>query len=321
MRVSIVYRLRVCLALVTALIVAPRAVLAHAGEPPAPHDLLDAWNWNPLLWLGLLLMTWGYLRGVQAQRQLRGNSGAPRWRTVAFFQGLAALFIALISPVDALSDALASAHMMQHMLLVIVAAPLLAISVPVSTLLLGLPVSVRYALGRTWRHMDIARVGWRWLSVPAVVWLLHAGLLWLWHASAFYEAALRDEFLHVLEHASFFSTALLFWRMVLHVPAHKGLGQGFGIFCVFTMVLITGLLGALMTFARTPWYAAYFDTTRAWGLTPLEDQQLAGVIMWVPMGLVYTAVALALFVKWLATAERAAQQREGNLNTPTVMRE
>jgi cytochrome c oxidase assembly factor CtaG len=126
--------------------------------------------------------------------------------------------------------------------------------------------------------------------------------LWSWHVPFLFQATLESEFVHALQHASFLCSALLFWWAVIH-GRQRALGFGLAVLYLFTTALHSGLLGALLTFAKTVWYPAYLDQTKAWGLTPLEDQQIGGLIMWVPAALVYIAAALALFAGWLRESE------------------
>jgi cytochrome c oxidase assembly factor CtaG len=194
--------------------------------------------------------------------------------------------------------------MVQHMLLVLVAAPLLALSAPSSTLLRGSPLAVRRASGRWRRRLGLTHGNLGVLRHPAAVWLLHVGVLWFWHAATPYDAALDNEFLHVLEHASFLATAVLFWHAVIGVRGAARVSGGLGVLLVFAMAMQTVFLSVLLTFARTPWYSGYATTTASWGLDPLADQQLAGVIMWIPAGGIYLAAALALLVTWIRATER-----------------
>jgi putative membrane protein len=275
-------------------------VLAHAGRPPAPHDLWTAWNLDPLLVAGGVLAVWAYRRG---------RAGGPwrevgTWRARCFAAALAALGVALLSPLDALSGALASAHMVQHMLLVLVAAPLLALAAPASTLLRGSPLAVRQAAGRWRRRLRLTRTGLRGLRHPATLWLLHVATLWFWHAAVPYDAALRNPLLHAVEHGSFLVTAWLFWRVVLGTRSPERVPNGLGVLLVFAMAMQSVLLSLLLTFAPTAWYSGYATTTLPWGLTPLADQQLAGVIMWIPAGLVYLAAAMTLLATWIRATER-----------------
>ena len=274
-------------------------LLAHPGAPVQPHDLWAAWNLDPVL-LGLIsLAVWAYRRGELGRRERAGDARRRR----CFAGGVAAVILALVTPLDALSGALASAHMVQHLLLVLVAAPLLSLSAPSPALLRGSPPLVRRANARWRRRLKLTRSNLRFLRHPATVWLFHVGVLWFWHASVPYGAALDNEFVHILEHTTFLVTALLFWRVVVGSRSAGRVSNGLGVMLVFATALQSTFLALLLTFAERPWYQGYGQTTAAWGLDPLADQQLAGVIMWIPAGLVYTAVGLSLAVTWIRHAE------------------
>jgi putative membrane protein len=276
------------------------AILAHPGQPPAPHDLWSAWNLHPVLLGGLLLTAWAYRRGQTSGPRRPVDTWRARWFTAA----LVALGLALLSPLDALSDALASAHMVQHLLLLLVAAPLLALSAPSSAILRGSPLALRQASGRWRRRLGLTHGNLGLLRHPAAVWLLSVGVIWFWHAAAPYDATLDNQLLHVLEHASFLVTAVLFWQVVVGVRGAARVSGGLGVLLVFAMAMQSVFLSVLLTFARTPWYSGYAETTAPWGLDPLTDQQLAGAIMWIPGGGIYLMVALALLVAWIRATER-----------------
>jgi putative membrane protein len=275
-------------------------VLAHPGQPPAPHDLWGAWNLDPVLLGGFLLAAWAYRRGRTSGPRRPVDS----WRARCFTAALVALGLALVSPLDALSNALASAHMVQHLLLLLVAAPLLALSAPSSAILRGSPLAVRRASGRWRRRLGLTHGNLGVLRHPAAVWLLSVGVIWFWHAAAPYDATLDNQLLHVLEHASFLVTAVLFWQVVIGVRGAARVSGGLGVLLVFAMAMQSVFLSVLLTFARTPWYSGYAATTAPWGLDPLTDQRLAGVIMWIPAGGIYLVVALALLVTWIQATER-----------------
>jgi cytochrome c oxidase assembly factor CtaG len=272
--------------------------LAHTGEPLAPHDLWTAWNLDPLLVSGLAVAWLVHERG-----RTRGPQRGRIWRARSFTAAMVVVAVALVSPLDALASALASAHMVQHVVLVLVAAPLLAFSAPGVALLRGSPVVVRRAVSRGRRRFGLSRSRLRLLRDPAAVWLLHVVTLWFWHAAGPYGAALEHELVHVLEHVTFLVTAVLFWRVVLGGRLSGRVAPGLAVLLVFAMALQSVLLSALMTFAPTPWYPAYATTTEVWHLDPLADQQLAGVIMWVPAGLIYVGCALVLMATWLRATE------------------
>jgi putative membrane protein len=282
------------------------SILAHTGQPPAPHDLWSAWSLHPVLVGGLLLAAGAYRRG-----QTRGSKRpVDRWRARCFTAALVALGLALLSPLEALSSALASAHMVQHLLLLLVAAPLLALSAPSSAILRGSPLALRRASGRWRRRLGLTHGNLGVLRHPAAVWLLSVGVVWFWHAAAPYDATLDNQLLHVLEHASFLVTAVLFWQVVVGVRGAARVSGGLGVLLVFAMAMQSVFLSVLLTFARTPWYSGYAATTAPWGLDPLTDQRLAGVIMWIPAGVIYLVVALALLVTWIRATEREMSRSE-----------
>ncbi|MFC3079682.1 cytochrome c oxidase assembly protein [Phenylobacterium terrae] len=202
-----------------------------------------------------------------AVHRRRGGAG----RDLLVAGGLAALAVSFVSPLCALSSALFSARVAHHALLVAVAAPLLVF---------GLPKAARLPLGLTT--------------------LVHVSTVWLWHAPGPYAWALSHDAAYWLMQASLFGSALAFWSSVRTAPAIAAAGA-----LVATMML-TGLLGALITFAGQPLYAPHLATTYAWSLTPLADQQLAGLIMWAPMALAYLIAALVLVGRSLADADTAA---------------
>jgi putative membrane protein len=278
-------------------------LLAHAGRPLAPHDLWGAWTFEPLVIVGLVGAIWLYARGLARSRVVH------RRRAWCFAGAMLAIAVALVSPLDALSGSLASAHMTQHILLLLVAGPLLVLSAPAGTLLRGMPEPGLRALGR-WRARPRLAVPLRPFRDPVVAWVLGVGTLWFWHASVPYEAAVDDSLVHALEHATFLLTSVLFWASIAGIRARRAGNTGFAMILVLGMAIQSVFLAALITFATTPWYSVYATTTRVWGLPPLQDQQLAGVIMWVPGGVVYVAAGLAMLVAWLREAERPASVAE-----------
>jgi cytochrome c oxidase assembly factor CtaG len=188
--------------------------------------------------------------------------------------------------------------------LVLVAAPRPARGAPGPVLRRAAPPAARSAVARWGRRLGPARDALRPVRHPVAWWLLHVAALWFWHASVPYGAALDDGFVHLVEHASFLVTGIVFWGVVIGGRRASRVPEGFAILLVFALAMQGVFLSALLTFARQPWYTAYAGTTAAFGLDPLADQQLAGVIMWVPAGLVYPAVGLALTVAWLRESER-----------------
>jgi putative membrane protein len=215
---------------------------------------------------------------------------------LAFTGAITTLVVALLSPLDALAGALFSAHMAQHSLLILLAAPLLVLSNPLLALIWAIPMRWRKQIA------PLARLGRSTMLLP-VAWALHALALWLWHIPWWYELALANEAIHAIEHACFLGSGLLFWWAVLRGPGLVHAGRS--LLALFSMAVQCSLLGGLILAARTPWYAIYASSTATWGLSPLEDQQLAGLWMLLPGDAIYLLATL-LIAGRLLTAKKYA---------------
>jgi putative membrane protein len=279
------------------------SAFAHDGQLLAPHDLWGAWSFEPWVMIGLALTGWLYLTGLRALWRSAGSgTGIRRWEAAAFAGGWMVLLLALVSPLHRLGGVLFSAHMAQHELLMVAAAPLLVLGRPVVPFVWALPMRWRRAVG-DWAASAPVGGGWELLTLPLVAWTLHAIAIWLWHAPPLFEATLRSELIHTLQHLSFLGTGLLFWWALLRGRTGR-LGRPAAVLYLFTTSVHTTVLGALLTFSSRPWYSLYGSSTEVWGLTPVEDQQLAGLIMWVPAGLAYLTAALVIAASWLKETER-----------------
>jgi len=266
--------------------------------------------WSDQLWLWLLLAATLalYLRGiVNLWRKADRKVGIHRWRVLTFMLGWLALVVAVLSPLDAMGNALFWAHMVQHEVLLLIAAPALVLGRPVAAMVWGLPVSWRRPAATA-----AARSGLKALSGlltrPMTAWWVHAGALWIWHAPVLFEAALAVQWIHDTQHISFFVSALVFWWSLFHGPGARP-RYDIALLYVFTTAVHTSVLGALLTFSDRVLYQSYLQSAPAWGLTALEDQQLGGLIMWVPGGLVYLGIGLVLFAAWLRDFDRRETAR------------
>jgi putative membrane protein len=281
------------------------AFLFHTGVPPAPHDLWQSWSFEPGVLLSLGIVVAVYAAGVRRLWKRAGQGrGVTRQQTWWFAGCILALVVALVTPLDKVSSALFSAHMTQHLVLVLAAAPMLVLGSPLLATLWALPTRVRRALGRWWVRARVLRALCRSLGNPLVIWTAHTVALWLWHVPSLYQSALHYERMHALEHASFVGTALPFWWLLLRPDRRRRLPFGADLLYLFAAMMQSGALGALITLAGTPWYPEHAPWTRAWGLTPLEDQELAGLIMWVPASLIYLGALAAAFRAGMARLER-----------------
>ena len=272
---------------------------AHGGTS---GDLWHHWAWQDLAWL--LLIGGVYSLGLRSLWRRAGiGSGISLGRAAAFGAGMIILFLAIVSPLDALSKELFSAHMVQHLLLILVAAPLFVLGRFTLAVAWALPARWTSRIWKDWKWKQV----WDVLTRPMNALLLHNLAVWLWHMPRFYEAALESEGLHFLEHASFFLTAFIFWEVFANLTQTMHIARsarfGLGIFLVFGTMLVSGFLGVLITFSPYVWYYIHVRDTAMYGLTALEDQQLAGTLMWVPAGVVYTGAALGVLGRWLFAME------------------
>ena len=264
------------------------------GVPISPDSWRRAWNWDPFILFNFTVLAWIYIQGLtRLWRNAGTGRGVSRVQAAAWCASWAVLLVLLISPLDALAEQLSSAHMIQHILIMDLAAPLFIIGSPALVVTWGLPRDWRPWMRRT----PLTAVQ---LWHPALIWLLYAATLWLWHLPVLYQAALRDLLVHDAQHLSFFIISCLFWRLLLAPHGQRRLHPALAIPFLFTTALHATLLGIFMALAPQPWYGDYAETTSIWGLSPLEDQQLAGLIMWVPACLIYPTAAVALFGVWLS---------------------
>jgi putative membrane protein len=199
--------------------------------------------------------------------------------------------------------------MVQHLLLTIVAAPLLVLGSPLLVFSQAVPHGLQEAVHRWTRSAPLQVLGHA-LTSPVVTWLLATAVLWGWHVPSLYQAALTRPAVHVLEHVALVGGALLFWWTALQPSGPRRLPRGADLVYVFAGALQSGALGALLAFAALPIYPFYAHRTAEWGLSPLQDQQLAGMLMWVPPFVIYLVAAGGLFVGWLRVAEADARREE-----------
>ena len=277
------------------------ALLGHAGS-----GLLWKWELDPLVLVSLALAAFFYQRGLSRLWCRAGvGAGVKRWEAIAFWCGWATLSLSLVSPLHAWGNQLFAAHMTQHELLMLIAAPLIVLGRPLPIMLIALPPGLARDVAR-WSRSSVWTLFWRKFSNAFAAWLLHAVILWVWHIPVLFQAAVDDRHIHALQHASFFGSAVLFWWSAMQ--GARAAGYGAAVLYMFTTAMHSGLLGAMITFAGSVWYPGYEQTAPAWGLTALEDQQLGGLIMWVPACLVYIVAALALLAGWMRESERRTQQ-------------
>jgi cytochrome c oxidase assembly factor CtaG len=277
------------------------ALLALAAPAPAlAHGAAgDGWHPEASIWAPLLLFATLYALGF-ARLWRRSDHGRATLRRGATLFGAGWLMLAGAtgSPLHEAGEHSFLMHMIEHELIMLPAALLLVLARPGPVLLWAFPAPVRGTFA------DIARGGrtfWDWIAAPVAATLIQGAAMWLWHMPPLFDRALDSEGWHIAQHLSFLLSALLFWWAVAH---GRRTSQGLAAFCLFLTSLIGGALGALMAFSTSPWYAPYaaLGLTPA-GLSPAEDQQLAGLVMWVPGGAFHAAAALYFLYRWLKASE------------------
>ena len=278
------------------------ALLLLAG-PAAAHGLDAAaagWTLDPWILAPLLALSVPCAVGAARLRRRSANRGTILARAGLFAAGWLSLVLALVSPLHWLGERLLAIHMVEHEILMAVSAPLLVAARPLGAILWGLPRRGRAGLAAFLRLSPV-RAAWRWTTGGAVATVLHGIAIWGWHLPLAFDAAVANDAVHRLQHLSFLGTAGLFWWAVLWRS-----GRGVAAWHLFATMMHTAVLGALMALAPRPLYALHPGPwTLAWGLTPLEDQELAGLLMWIPAGTVYAGAALAMTTLWIRGSARA----------------
>jgi cytochrome c oxidase assembly factor CtaG len=275
-----------------ALVIASPTV-AHGGEhhSAVPGWTLDPWVLGPLGLLLLVFLIGAARLGRRAQQ--RGQSN------LLFLSGCAVLTLALISPLHEGGERSFTLHMIEHELIMLVATLLLAASRAGGTLAWGLPQPIARSFAAD--AIGPLKQLYRRLTEPVTATILQAIAMWAWHAPALFDRTLESRGWHIAQHLSFIVTSLLFWSAMLNVKRGR---YGLSAACLFITSLVGGALGALMAFSNSPWYAGYAAMGMTGiGLDPVTDQQLAGLLMWIPGGLVHAAAALILLYRWFKASE------------------
>ena len=276
---------------------------AHEGVA-ATQAVHERWNLDPELLVPAALLTALYLRGLYVWRDR--SRPHPRWRSACYLLGVAVLVLAIESPLDALAEHHFSMHMVQHELLVMFAAPLILLGAPTTPVLRGLPRAARRALVRPLLRRRAARALWRiathWLTAAAAF----TALMWAWHlAPGWYDLALEDDLVHDLQHASFTAGGLLVWWNVIDpAPLRSRLGYVARMGLLLAVSTPKAFLGALIAFNESALYGFYQSVEPILALTPAQDQEIGGLIMWVPSQMMFLIAAGVVFAVWAHKAEQ-----------------
>jgi len=280
-----------------------------AGPISGPESIVLAWNFDPIVVAPVLTAAALYIYGwARASRQMAGRFD--RRHLCAFLTGLVAVGVALVSPLDSLGESLLLAHMGQHLLLMLVAPPLLWLGAPVAPLLLGLPRRLRRAVAAGLALAPVRKLA-ESVRHPIVAWVSFSLAFWVWHVPALYDLALHSEAWHHAEHACFFITALLFWRpVILAWPARSVWPRWAMIPYLVLAEAQNTALAAILTFSDRVIYPAYAAAPRLADLSALEDQAIAGVLMWVPGSIAFVLPTIVLIVHILGPARYARADQD-----------
>ena len=285
--------------------VAAPVVLAHGGSvpavPPDAANLLLGWSGDPLVWLPAIVALVLWWLGVRSVNRAHPANRVRRSRSVAWALGVLVVLVALDSGIERYDTTLFWVHMIQHMLLTLVAPPLLLAAGPITLMLRAATPDTRRRWVLPLLHARVVRL----LSFPVVSWVLFAGVMWGSHFSPLFDASLESEWIHRLEHGLFLGTALLFWWPVAGPdPSPWRVGSAARVLYAGLQMPQNTFLALAIYMSSVPLYQHYVTTVRSWGPTPLEDQQIAGGIMWLGGDLVFLTMVILLVVAWMRDDER-----------------
>jgi cytochrome c oxidase assembly factor CtaG len=285
-----------------------QVVEAHGHSAPEPTlpRILTAWSGELLPWIGLTAATVGYLVAVQIVNRSR-RAPVARWRVTAWLAGVAAIGIALVSPIDLYSDQLFSVHMVQHLLLAMVAPALLALGAPTTLLLRASKSGFRRAVLLPILHSRIIKA----ISWPPVGWILFAAVMWATHFSPLFDAALEDRMVHDLEHLLYLLAGILFWWPVIGAdPSRWRLRPVARMAYLAGQMPLNTAVGLAIYFAPSVLYAHYATLNRSWGPDPITDQQIAGIVMWGAGDLILLSALILAIAAWLRAEEKRSRAIE-----------
>lgn len=293
------------------LLAAPFPVLAHGTDAPAPTfpSVLLAWRFDPLAIAMLVIVGGAYAWAVRRVNRAHAGNPHPVHRSWLFGGGLAAIGVALLSPIEAYEGVLFSVHMVQHMLLQLVAAPLLLLGAPVTLALRAAGPRLRRGLLVVLHSRLVALI-----SFPLVGWLAFAAANFGWHFSPLYNEALDNTWLHYAQHATFVVTAFLFWWPAVGVdPARWRLPHPARLFYLFLAMPLNSFLGVALMNASTVLYPHYASVVRDWGPSVLEDQSLGGLLMWTVGDVAFLLAMAGVVVTWVRHEDRRAAREDRRL--------
>jgi putative membrane protein len=299
--------------------------------PVVPHDEIapfqdwwTAWNFDPHYLIPLVLLGFIYARGLVRWKE-RTRHHSP-WRTASYFTGLITLALLFESPLDRLGEHHFSMHMVQHNMVMMVVPPLIYLGAPTTPILRGLPKGFRRRFVEPLLRSSVTRGVWNGLTFPPIAVALFAVSQWFWHLyPGLYDLALRNDIVHDIQHISFFVVAMIFWWNIIDPKPRRSRinPMGLRIVYLYAAMVPKHVLAAFITFADRVFYSTYEERFLYLPLDPLDDQRLAGVLMWVPFGefMNLLIAACIFFVWWNQSNERTRREEEARLAAEKAARE
>lgn len=307
LRMSRFRRLSLAVAALAALL--PSVAFAHGQDAPKPSitALLTRWEFDPLFLIVAGGATWWYFSTMRTVSRAHPNSPWPRKRSRCFFAGIAVMALAVMSPLFSYDGVLFTVHMWQHILIMMVAAPLLLLGTPITLLLRSVSSPTRRNVIMPILHSRAMRV----VTFPMIAWLLFAGTMWGSHFTPLFNTALEHESIHWLEHMLYVTVALMFWWQVIALdPTPWRMPHPIRMLYVFLQMPQNSFLALAIYDTNRVLYSHYATTLRTWGPTPLEDQQLAGITMWVVGDLLFLAALGFVIASWVKHEEREGKRQD-----------
>ncbi len=296
-------------ALIGLLAAAPGVAAHGVGVPPAPDlaGLVLGWSFDPTIWLPLVASAAAYLWAVRRVDAAHPGNPVPRDRPLFFLMGLVAIAIALQSGIERYDTTLFSLHMVQHVILIFLAAPAIVLSAPITLILRVASPGIRHR----WLLPLLDSRAVRLVGHPLVAWVLFGAVMWGTHFSPLFDAALENVWLHDLEHLLYLVSSFLFWMPIVgRDPSPWRIGFPGRLLYLFAQMPLNSLLGVAILYSSTILYPHYATTGRPWGPTPLEDQQAAGAVMWGLGDAGFLVALLLLIAAWMRNDEAATRRRE-----------
>ena len=278
----------------------------------------DKWSFEPAVIWPILMLVSAYISGIfHLRQQMILQRVLSSSHVISFVFGILFLVVALMSPLDLIAVSLFSAHMTQHLIIMLVAPPLLILGRIENVLLWTFPLPLRRIIGKNWLRATGLRSIFNWLMHPVIAWLLASVTMWFWHIPGPYTWAFNNPIIHIIEHLSFFLTSIILWTLVMQPFRRNSGGHGAALILLTTFALESSLLGALLAFSQHSYYSVHAANALRHlpdflkDITQLQDQQLAGLIMWVPSSLVQLVALGAIFHNWFSGSPKSS--RFGNI--------